>query len=109
MWPQSGRMQIVARRFLVPSTHRVRVYCDFHKAVDPCTFLLTTVGSRRDIDLLGADLVVGTPLTFWMDDRSADGRRDDLLVDGVLDRLADRTWIARVDSTTWRHDSAERS
>jgi hypothetical protein len=87
----------------------VRVYCDFHKAVDARTFLLTTIGSSGDLDRLGPAVTVGVPLTFWMDDGDADGRRDDLLVDGVLDRLADGTWIARVDPATWRHDSDERS
>ncbi len=92
----------------MPSGDRVRAYCDFHKAVDARTFLLTTIGSRRDLDRLGPALAVGVSLTLWMDDADAEGRRDDLLVDGVLDRLADGTWIARVDPATWRHDSDER-
>lgn len=92
----------------MPSNDRVRAHCDVHKAVDARTFLLTTRGSRRDLDRLGPALAVGMPLTFWTDDGDAEGRRDDLIVDGVLDRLDDGTWVARVDPATWRHDSDER-
>lgn len=92
----------------MPASDRVRVYCDFHKAMDACTFLLTIMGSREDLDRLGPALAAGVQLTFWMDDADGEGRRDDLLVDGVLDRLADGTWIARVDPATWRHASGAR-
>ena len=85
-----------------------RVYCDFHKTVDESTFALRCRGTFDDLRRIGVSLAVGLRFTFWMDDGDGRGIRDDLLVDGVVDRLEDGTWVARVDSSTWRHASDER-
>ena len=92
----------------VTSSPLRRVYCDFHGLVDEDTYALDTRGSIEGLEQLGETAKVGLHLTFWMDDGDDDDNRDDLLVDGVLDRLDPWGWVARVDASTWRHDSDER-
>ena len=84
-----------------------RVYCDYHGLVEDDTYALNTMGSHRDLERLGVEPTVGLSLTFYMDDADADGNPDDLLVDGVLDRLEPWGWVARVDPASWRHASED--
>ena len=74
-----------------------KVYADFHKLDDENRILLTTVGTRNDLQRLGIELTEGMPLTFYLDDADDHGNSDDIMVDGVARySSADQCWVAEV-------------
>jgi len=86
-----------------------RIYADFQNLDEANRLRLTCQGTAADLSRHGIELRDGKRLTFYMDDVGDDGRRDDLLVDGVVQYDAvQNCWVAAVDWTAVRHDSDER-
>jgi hypothetical protein len=85
-----------------------KIYADFHKLDDENRIVLTTVGTRNDLQRLGLQLVEGMPLTFYMDDADDQGNSDDIMVDGVARfSVADKCWVAEVKWDDVYHASDE--
>ena len=87
-----------------------KVYGDFHKLDEENRIILTTVGTRQDLQRLGIQLVEGIRLTFYMDDADDQGNSDDIMVDGEAHFSdADKCWVAVVNWDDAYHSSDEPS
>jgi hypothetical protein len=87
-----------------------KVYGDFHKLDDENRIILTTVGTKQDLQRLGIQLAEGMRLTFYMDDADGQGTSDDIMVDGVARFSEDgKCWVADVNWDDVYHASDEPS
>ena len=85
-----------------------RIYADFHKLDDENRIVLTTLGTKEDLQRLGIELAEGMPLTFYMDDADDEGNSDDIMVDGAAHfSAADSCWVAAVDWDAVYHASEQ--
>ena len=85
-----------------------KFYADFHKLDDENRIVLTTLGTKEDLQRLGIELAEGMPLTFYMDDAADEGHSDDIMVDGTAHfSAADRYWVAAVDWDAVYHGSEQ--
>ena len=82
----------------------MRVYADFNNLDDDNRLRLTCMGTIQDLDRLGVQLREGLCLTFCMDDADEQGNRDDLLVDGIVEKGED-CFVGKVDWDTVKHES----
>jgi hypothetical protein len=85
-----------------------KVYADFHNLDDSNRLRLTCAGTAAELARQGIQLREGLVLTFYMDDADDEGRRDELLAEGVVQfDEKERGWVARVDWSAVRHASEE--
>jgi hypothetical protein len=85
-----------------------RIYADFHNLDDDNRLRLTCAGTLKDLERHGIELREGLRLTFYTDDADAEGRPDDLLVDGVVRYdEGQRCWVAQADWQHLRHASQD--
>lgn len=83
-----------------------RVYADLQKTDRHRRLLLTTVGTRRDLQAKGIELREGLRLSFYSDDMDPHGNRDDLLYDGVVHFDDEsKAWVAEIDWDAIKHES----
>jgi hypothetical protein len=83
-----------------------RVYADLQKTDAERRVKLTTIGTREDLQKYGIELEEGLLLHLYADDEDEQGRRDDLIFDGVAHfDIESRTWAATIDWTAIRHES----
>jgi hypothetical protein len=83
-----------------------KIYADFQKVDDDGRLMLTTVGTREDLERNHIELSEGLVLTFYTDDLDDKGNRDDLVISGKAryDHEAER-WVAEVDWSLLKHAS----
>jgi hypothetical protein len=62
----------------------VRIYAEFQRLDDHNRLKLTCAGTHRDLVQHGIELREGLVLTFYTDDADDQGRRDELLAEGVV-------------------------
>jgi hypothetical protein len=75
-----------------------RIYADPHKTDGQGRLLLTTLGTKADLDRYGVALEEGMHLDFYTDDANDSGNRDDLLFSGVVFYNAElKAWVASID------------
>jgi hypothetical protein len=67
--------------------------------------VLTSVGTRSDLERLGIALEEGLLLKLYTDDADDDGRPDNIVIDGIAhyDEEA-RRWVATIDWNAIRSD-----
>ncbi len=80
-----------------------RIYADFQKLDEQGRAILSCFGSVRDLGGQ-SDLVHGLAITLYSDDLDDDDLPDELRVDAVLEWAA-VGWVARFDSSAFRHAS----
>jgi hypothetical protein len=86
-----------------------RIYADFNNLDDENRVQLNTRGTAKDLGRLGIEFSDGLEVTLYTDDADENGRRDDLLVDGIVRRSqAGDDWVAEVDWHSLRHSSDEK-
>lgn len=83
-----------------------RIWVDLMKTDDARRILLTTRGTREDLERSGLQLREGMTLEAYSDDVGDDGEPDDLLVEGVVlyDAQAEH-WVLEIDWSAIRHRS----
>lgn len=85
-----------------------RLYADFQRTDDEGRLLLTTAGTRDDLQRHDVTLADGLRATFYTDDTDDEGFPDDLLAEGTVQwDGASRCWVAAIDWSTLRHASEE--
>ena len=74
------------------------IYADFMKSDATNRLVLTCLGTQKDLEKYGVSLKDGLTLVFYNDDEDTEGKRDDLLVKGVVeyDSVNER-WVAIID------------
>jgi hypothetical protein len=83
-----------------------KIYADFHNADAQGRLRLNCVGTTEDLAQQQVDLREGLVLTLYSDDADAQGRLEELLVDGVVSFSAEENcWVAAIDWTAIRHSS----
>lgn len=83
-----------------------RVQVDLMKTDAQRRVVLTTVGTRRDLERYGIELEEGLLLHLYTDDADEDGNRDDIVFDGVVHYDQDESrWVATIDWGALRHES----
>jgi hypothetical protein len=83
-----------------------RVYVDFSKRDGSKRLLLTTVGTREDLQRYKIDLQEGMILSVYSDDAGANGKTDNLLADGVVHYDAENSrWVLDIDWGRISHES----
>src|SRR5438874_1011218 len=88
---------------------QAKVYADFHNADADGRLRLNCVGTIENLARQGVALREGMLLTLYSDDLDAEGRLDELLVDGVVSFSEDEhCWVAAVDWSAIHHASEER-
>ena len=82
------------------------IYADLNK-FDSGAVLLTTIGTRRDLEKYRITLEENLVLTFYMDDVDAQGNPDNLIFSGTVhfDNVNQR-WIAEIDKHKIKSTSA---
>ena len=74
------------------------VYADFMKMDYEGRLILICLGTKRDLEKHNITLKEGLKLTFYNEDEDGDGNRDDLVVEGTVERDAENSrWTARID------------
>jgi hypothetical protein len=87
-----------------------KVYADFHNADPSGRLRLNCVGTVEDLARQGVTLREGMPLTLYSDDLDAEGRLDELLVDGVVSFSGEEhCWVAAIDWAAIRHASEKQT
>lgn len=88
----------------------VKIYADFRNADSQGRLRLNCVGTTEDLARQAITLCEGMAVTLYADDVDANGRLDELLVDGVVSYSAEeKCWVAAIDRTTIQHASDERA
>jgi len=86
-----------------------RIYADLNKWEEvngDFRVILTTLGTRQDLQKYGITLEEGLRLTFWMDDGDDAGNLDPLYFDGVVHYdESTQNWVAVVDPENIRNAS----
>lgn len=87
-----------------------KVYADFHNADANGRLRLNCVGTVEDLARQGVALRDGMPLAIYSDDLDAEGRLDELLVDGVVSFSdEEHCWVAAIDWSAIHHASEEQT
>lgn len=74
------------------------IYADFMKASYSGGLKLVCHGTFRDLAKHGLELSEGMKLTFYNEDEDADGNRDDLVVEGIVEfDHQENCWVAKID------------
>ncbi len=84
-----------------------QVYVDFLSTDDSRRLLLVKHGTVGDLERQGIELQEGLCLRAYSDDLDADGKPDNLVVDGVVhfDEQHQR-WVLEIDWSAIQHESA---
>ena len=73
------------------------IYADFMKADHEGRLVLTCLGTHRDLTENRVTLEEGLKLVFYNEDEDYEGNRDDLVVEGTVERdEANDRWVARI-------------
>jgi len=86
-------------------------YVDFNEMVESDLVLLSSVDVKRTSDDADIELREGMEIIIYMDDFTDDGRRDNLVAEGVVERnhssdwSAHVKWCCRIDLNGIRHQS----
>jgi hypothetical protein len=90
-------------------SERARIFADFNDLLSsPQRVWLDSVGARKDLDRLGVELTEGLAIIVYDHDLDAEGNRDDILADAVVERDKETgRWVAVIDRDTLRHLSDE--
>jgi hypothetical protein len=84
----------------------LEVYADFNNADAAGRLRLDCVGTIEDLARQGISLSDGVRMTLHSDDVDADGRLDELTVDGTVSFSVDEhCWVATIDWSAIRHSS----
>jgi len=82
------------------------VYADLNKYDHQSRVILTTIGTRRDLEKHNIVLEDGLALTFYMDDADDQGNEDNIIFDGVVRYDEENArWVAAIDWENFRHES----
>ncbi len=83
-----------------------RIYADFHNADTLGRLRLNCLGTFEDLSRQKIELRDGLLLSLYADDLDAQGRPDELLVDGVAAYSPNENcWVAQIDWNAIRHAS----
>lgn len=75
----------------------ILIYADFMKMDHQGRLLLVCRGTLNDLEKNNLELKKGMKLTFYNEDEDIDGNRDDLVVEGVVERdNENQNWRARI-------------
>lgn len=86
--------------------HAFRVYVDLLKRDGANRILLTTEGTRQDLQRTGVTLQEGMVLQVYSDDMGENGQRDDLVAEGIVRRDDTHSrWVLELDEASLRHES----
>jgi len=95
-----------------PRMSRPTLEVDFNEMLEPDLVLLSATDTRRDRRGEVVELREGMEILIYMDDLDIDGRRDDLVATGVVERnhssddwCAHVRWCCRIDAHGIRHQS----
>ncbi len=88
-----------------------RIYADFMKTDDSGRLVLTTIGTRLDLEMNQLDLAEGMRMTFWEgSDRLEDGGVEDIVAEGLVHfDKKQGCWVAEIDPGSLRHETEDRS
>lgn len=91
-------------------TQLPRVFADFNDLLSsPRRVWLDTVGARDDLERQGLELREGLAVMLYDHDVDEAGKRDDLVVEGVVSRDRETgRWMATIDPDAIRHESDDR-
>jgi hypothetical protein len=88
------------------------LYVDFNEMLDDDLVLLSATDTRKDFHGDAVELREGMEILVYMDDPDIDGRRDNLVATGVVERnrcdddwCAHVKWCCRIDAHGIRHQS----
>jgi hypothetical protein len=82
------------------------VYVDFMKTDAEGRLRLVCIGTINDLARHGIVLADGMALSVYSDDANEQGRRDDLLAEGIVHRSdPGDEWVLLVDPKSVRHES----
>ena len=85
-----------------------RIYADFHNADANGRLRLNCVGTIEDLARQGIALHEGMRLSLYSDDLDANGRLDELQVEGVVSfSEPEHCWVAAIDWSAIHHASDE--
>ena len=74
------------------------IYADTNKYDEKYRLILTTLGTKRDLEKHGIALKSGLKLTFYMDDADTGGNLDNLILDGIVEfDDVNQRWVAAID------------
>lgn len=89
-----------------------RIYVDFHEMVEPDLVLLSKADTKQDSSGATVQLYEGLHVSVYMDDADGNGKPDNLIADGVVERNTSEywkyvPWCCRIDAKGIRHESDE--
>jgi hypothetical protein len=85
-----------------------KVYADFHNADAQGRVRLNCIGTLEDLSRQQVHLREGLRVLLYTDDADAQGRPDELRVEGVVTFSdAEHCWVASVDWSAVRHASRD--
>lgn len=88
------------------SAKQQRIYVDFLKTDGSGRLLLSSLGTREDLERYGITLNEGLLLQLYTDDADDEGNRDDLVIEGIAHfDEANNRWVAIIDRDAIRHKS----
>jgi len=83
-----------------------RIQVDLMKTDEHRRVVLSTIGTRRDLERYGIVLEEGLLLHLYTDDADEEGKPDNILVDGIAHYDQDRErWVATIDWDAIGHES----
>ena len=81
------------------------IYADLNK-YGSGGVILTTIGTRRDLEKYGIALQENLALTFYMDDVDENGKPDNLIFSGIVHfDEANQQWVAKIDWDQIKNES----
>lgn len=82
------------------------IWADLNKYDDESRLILTTTGTRQDLEKYRITLTNGMRLTFYMDDEDKNGNEDNLIFDGIVRYdEQNRRWVAIINWDNFKHMS----
>ena len=81
------------------------IYADLNKFASGA-IPLTTIGTRRDLEMYEITLEENLALVFYMDDVDENGNADNLIFPGIVQfDAANQVWVAKVDPDQIKNES----
>jgi hypothetical protein len=81
---------------LLTDKPRPLLYVDFNELLEPDLVLLSKGDTKADVNGIVIQLCEGLAVSVFMDDVDSEGRRDDLVANGVVERNHDKGWSKHV-------------